>query len=86
LIISQTVKKELATNTIFDPPWFLLDYTLQCTLVFLLPEKYFKKSYTPGDKKHKPSKLNYYTFDDELTPLGVNSLSSPQQMDVVYKK
>jgi hypothetical protein len=40
----------------------------------------------PGDKKHEPSKLNYYTFGDELTSLGVNSLSSPLQMDVVYKK
>ncbi len=40
----------------------------------------------PGDKKHEPSKLNYYTFDDELTPMGVSSLSSPQQMDVVYQK
>ncbi len=40
--------------------------------------------HTTGDKKHDPSKLNYYTFGDELTPLDVNSLSSAQQMDVVY--
>jgi hypothetical protein len=31
---------------------------------------------TPGDIKHEPSKMNYYTFGDELTPLGVNSLYS----------
>jgi hypothetical protein len=31
---------------------------------------------TPGDKKHEPSKMNYYLFHDELTPLGINSLYS----------
>jgi hypothetical protein len=36
-------------------------------------------------KKHEPSKLNYCTFSNELTSLGMNSLSSPFQMDVVYK-
>jgi hypothetical protein len=36
-----------------------------------------KKGTTPGDKKHEPCKLNYYTFDDELTPLDVNSLEFP---------
>ncbi len=32
---------------------------------------------TPGDKKHEPSELNNYTFGDELTPLGTNSLNLP---------
>jgi hypothetical protein len=32
---------------------------------------------TSGDKKHEPSELNYYTFGDELTHLGINSLSFP---------
>jgi hypothetical protein len=40
---------------------------------------------TPYDKKHEPSKLNCKTFSDELTPLGMNSLSYPLQMDVVYE-
>ncbi len=30
--------------------------------------------------------MSYYTFGDELTPLGINSLYFPEQMDVVYKK
>jgi hypothetical protein len=29
--------------------------------------------------------MNYYIFHDELTPVGVNSLCPPQQMDVVYE-
>jgi hypothetical protein len=29
----------------------------------------------PATKKHEHSKMNYYTFGAELTPLGVNSLS-----------
>jgi hypothetical protein len=33
------------------------------------------RPYKPGDKKHEPSKWNYYTFGGELTPLGINSLS-----------
>jgi hypothetical protein len=34
---------------------------------------------TPGDKKHEPSKLNYYTFGDELTALGITSVSFPSK-------
>jgi hypothetical protein len=30
-------------------------------------------------KQHEASKLNYYTFSDELIPLGINSLSSPSK-------
>ncbi len=30
----------------------------------------------PFSKKHEPSKMNYYIFRDEVTPLGVNSLYS----------
>ncbi len=30
-------------------------------------------------KKHEPSKLNYYIFSDELTPMGKNSLRSPSK-------
>jgi hypothetical protein len=29
--------------------------------------------------------MNYYTFCDELTPKGVNSLCFPKQMGVVYE-
>ncbi len=36
-------------------------------------------------KKHEPSKLNCKTFSDELTPLGMNSLSSHKQKDTVYE-
>ncbi len=42
-------------------------------------------THTPRHKKHEPSKLNCYTFSDELTPLDMKSLSSPLQMDVVYE-
>ncbi len=34
-------------------------------------------AYILGDKKHEPSKLNYYSFSDELTPLGMHSLEFP---------
>jgi hypothetical protein len=37
-------------------------------------------------QKHEPSKMSYYTFGDELTPLSINSLYFPKQMNVVYKK
>ncbi len=30
--------------------------------------------------------MSYYTFGDELTPLSINTLYLPKQMDVVYKK
>ncbi len=52
--------------------WLRVDDTYQ----FLGYAKEDSKN-IPGDKKHEPSEVNYYTFGDELTPLGINSLSFP---------
>jgi hypothetical protein len=46
---------------------------------------YFFQYTTPSYKKHEPSKLNYYTFGDELTILGINSLSPPSKW-MLYTK
>jgi hypothetical protein len=54
-------------------------FPLQIFSIFLIYKYLFRGHHgrTPDDKKHDPSKLIYYTFGNELIPLGVNSLSFP---------
>jgi hypothetical protein len=54
-------------------------FPLQIFSIFLIYKYLFRGHHgrTPDDKKHEPLKLNYYTFGNELMPLGVNSLSFP---------
>ncbi len=71
---------------LFDNISFSRDSVVRSSLCWSLAKKEYTVCwprcspytiYTPGDKKHEPSKLNYYTFGAELRPLGINSLSFP---------
>jgi hypothetical protein len=66
--------RDVSHSVMFDISWqstFLRRYF--CDVYVYVQVRYVH----PATKKHEPSELNNYTFGDELTPLGTNSLNLP---------